>query len=196
MFHVTSELTFEDPSLITDRVIEAYAQLNSLYNYEEVETYMYHESAYYDEFINPNIEYGTIIYPYQFNFDKIEWELSVEELYHNYSDDMFALPSLRYILSEFFNPRGIYISGYTAHIDLNDNKVFYYNIEQNRISYHLNKTIDATDLLKDCKKFKETDTAPSKFFENKLVQFFTGDYISNTIEYDYVSLFEILVVSI
>lgn len=196
MFHITSELEFENPSIITYRVIVAYEGFANTYNYEEVETYMYHEATYYEEFeVNEN-EYGTIIYPSQFNFDKISWVLTSEELYHDYSDDMFAIPALRYMLSEFFNPRGIYISGYVSHIDLDKNIVFYYNVEQNTIKYHINKSIDGTDLLKDCKKFKETDTAPSKNFENKLIQFFSSDYMNHTVDYDYVSLFEILVPSI
>jgi len=147
MHYIDSDLSAENS---LDSFEDEYNEFISPEILSSGDFYMYHESRLEPEFEYIRTRNGTVIYPRRYNPQIIHWFLDDDLLVHNGEIDEFAISSLRFILDRFFKPRNIMINGKVFHTDADNNRVYSFNVVNNKIKYHTNQSIDATTLLKKC----------------------------------------------
>jgi hypothetical protein len=119
---------------------------NNMYMFEECKRYEFLHS-------NQNIFNGTCKFPIDHYPDTINWYSMNSILIHDYDDDDYPISTLQYLIDYYLNAKNISVSGYVIQIDLNESQVFYYNIVNQRLILHINKSMDLSDFWKDCKKY-------------------------------------------
>jgi hypothetical protein len=112
--------------------------------------YMYHEIRNYPELRHIRSRRGTIIYPRDYNPDKIQWYIEDGELIHDDNIDDMSISSLRFILDSFLNPLGCKVNGLVYHIDAVKDRVFAFKVENGIIHYNFNYTLDSNAIYKKC----------------------------------------------
>ncbi len=163
MHYITSRLTVSHSSEAIEDAFADFCMPDVLSNGD---FYMYHESRLIPEFEYIRSRNGTIMYPRQYNPDIIHWDFENEILFHNGEMDTKAITTLRFMLDNFFEPRGIKVNGKIFHTDVDNDKVWSFNIIDNKIKYHTNQSIDATKLYKQCCLLEDhNQVSPGHFAE-------------------------------
>lgn len=91
-------------------------------------------------------------------------------------DDKYPLTTLKTIICNFITPENMTIQGWIISINLNTFDVYFYNLINNEMVKHINKSMDLSSLWKQCRNLYE-----GYLYDNTLIEPFNHFFPRHTV---------------
>ncbi len=120
---------------------------------EDIPMYMFEECRNYEYLREEtSIFNGTVPFSLPYYPGIINWYSDENRLINDEDTDDFPISTLQYLITNFLVPKGIQTTGHIIQVNANKSQVFWYNLENNRLVYHINKSMDLTEFWRQCRK--------------------------------------------